>query len=171
MTARYALRLGTDGGCVLVSKPRKRAAFALGFLVLLGGMVAGFDPAADLAPARAPFTVLYLLLLLSCLGGSLSVTTAAIAPGARQIQVRRKIGGVPVGVESIEVAAGSELAVRRSGGERGPYSLELRSGGEARVLDASSWVSELEPVGRAVADTLGIPFFPAVASGGTSVLP
>jgi hypothetical protein len=170
MTARYALRHGTDGGCLLVSKPRKRAAFAVGFALLLVGLLVGFDPATDLAPPRAPFTVLYLLLMLACLGGSLSVTTASVAPGARQIQVRRKISGVPAGGESIEVAAGSELAVRRSSGERGPYSLELRSGGEARVLDSSSWVSELEPMGRAVAGTLGIPFSAAVASGGTSVL-
>ena len=47
MTARYALRAGPDGTLILVSKPRKRLAFAFGFLLLIGALAAGFDAAAD----------------------------------------------------------------------------------------------------------------------------
>lgn len=166
MTARYALRGGPDGTLILVSKPRKRVAFAFGFLLLLGSLAAGFDAATDLSASRAPFTVLYFVLLVSTLGGALSVKKATVAPGVRHIPVRRTIAGLPFGREEITVRPGTEARITRSAGARAPYSLELWHPDGTTVLDSSSWRSELDPMGRRIAATLGIPFSEALSANG-----
>jgi hypothetical protein len=167
VTARYALRAGPDGTLILVSKPRKRVAFAFGFLLLLGALAAGFDAATDLSAARAPLTVLYFVLLVSSLGGALSAKKTTVAPGVRHIPVRRTMAGLPFGREGIAVRPDAEVRITRSAGARAPYSLELWHPDGATVLDSSSWRGELEPMGRRIAATLGIPFTEALpASGG-----
>ena len=167
MTARYSLRPGPAGGLVLVSKARRRATFALGLVLLVGGFVVGFDPSTELSADRAPLTVLYAILMLSCLGGSLCARRLAVEPGAGKIAVRLTIAALPVALRQIEIREGTELRLTRVPGTRAPYSLELWHPDGATVLDSSSWRSELEPMGRRIAATLGIPFSEALpASGG-----
>jgi hypothetical protein len=158
VTARYSLRSGPRGTLLLVSRPRKRIGFALAFLLLGGAALVGFDPARDLSAGRAPFTVIAFALTAGCLAGALATRTTTVDPGTRSLGTEQRIAGLRVGAESIDVAEGSELRIARPGGEHGPYQLELRRAEGTRVLDASSWVSELEPAGRKIAKALAIPF-------------
>lgn len=151
---------------MLVTRPRKRAGFALGFLLLLGAAVVGFDASKDFSASRAPLTILSFALTAACLGGALSTRATAVTPGARRISTERRLAGIRIGGESFDLVAGSGLRITRPGGERGPYSLELNHRGGVAVLDSSSWLSELEPVGRRIAETLSIPFSAPRPPGG-----
>lgn len=155
MMARYGLRRGAAGVC-LATKTRRRLGFLLGFLVLLGAAVAGFDPTADLQPSRLPLTLLYLALLLSSLGGALSSQIVLAAPG--ELRFERRCAGLRIGLRRCPVEDGAEVRLSRLSAERTGYALEVGPPGNATPVDASSWKSELEPMGRELAAALGVPF-------------
>lgn len=157
MTARYALRTAPDGTLLLATRARKRAGFALGFLLLVGATAAGFDPTRDLSGSRAPLTILVWTVGLACLGAALATRRTTIDPCHRTIVTERRVAGLRLGGERVELGGSGGLRISRPGGERGPYQLELEHAGGTLSLDSSSWLSELEPVGRRIAEALDLP--------------
>lgn len=157
MTARHAIRRAEAGGVVLATKRSKRWGFAIGFLLLAGGAVVGFEPSRDLAPERAPFTVLYLVLAVACLVPALASHRVVVVSGSRLLKMEERLGGIRIREDVLELTEQAEVRITRLTRERASYVLVVGPPDAPTTLDSSSWLREIEPLGRAVANALDLP--------------
>jgi hypothetical protein len=156
MTATLRVASSKEGGFCLRTRLWKRLRYALAAGLLVAALAVGLDLRGDFSPERAPGSVLYLALLAGATVASLADRVVAVEREPRALVVSHRILGRVYRTVRHEIPDGTPIRLRKE--KRNLFVLEVTTQDTPIVLDASSWKTELDPMGRRAAEALGLPY-------------
>lgn len=179
--SRFTLRQLSEDVLVMKTNPARRLLFAALALLLFVAFLAGFDSASDLSGGRIGGTIFYAVLFLICVVVAVWETRFLFDADDRRFRFERRLLGFQVKggeqvleegsavvVQQVRLIRESEQPERKtifSGRFRNYASrrnsigkLVLETPEHTHFLDDSSNVSELEEIGRGIAEFLSVPY-------------
>ena len=181
MTPHHAISRLTaidDDSVALAPRGSRRFFYLAVFLVLAGSLVFGFDPAVDLSGTRIVGTIGVALLMIAVLAVAGVATRTGFSRGERSMTTQRTLFSVLVSSNERPLPSGTtivaqdvELMKRPERSDRSSnlltgfltarthlYRLFIDTGDERIKIEEATYPGEIEDVGKALADFLGLPF-------------